>query len=275
MPQGIPIGFLKLLEASLKRFFSELRPARPFLSKRFSTREDSYKLLYFLPFLSLPVIELCLATAQELLDFFDIFFAQVPVRRRGGFDNLLWTSRADYGGGQFGPAQDPAYCQLGAGPAITLGDLFQILDKFERSTKLRLKEIGTHSAMVVRSQGLKAGTVEFARKQAPLDRAVRDDAHLVPPAIVQQFIFHFAMEHAVGRLERDGGVNLLHAFDLLDGEIRYAEVSNLALIEKPGHFLPGLFDVFVGVGPVHLVEVDDVDAESFQAGMTFVPDARV
>ncbi|MBA7694937.1 hypothetical protein ES703_103553 [subsurface metagenome] len=127
--------------------------------------------------------------------------------------------------------------------------------------------------MVVYRQTCKPFGAEFACKQAPLYRAVCNNADIVLSAVVQQFIFNLAMEHAVRRLKRGDGVDLLHAFDLLDVKIRYAEVSELAFVRQFGHFFPGLLDVFVRLGPMHLIKVNHFYAKSFQACVTFFPDA--
>ncbi|MBA7650509.1 hypothetical protein ES703_58315 [subsurface metagenome] len=58
-------------------------------------------------------------------------------------------------------------------------------------------------------------------------------------------------------------MNLLEAFDLLDIKIRYAEESDFSFLNQPGHFFPGLLDVFVRLGPVHLIKVYCLNAESF------------
>ncbi|MBA7468715.1 hypothetical protein ES707_03968 [subsurface metagenome] len=56
-------------------------------------------------------------------------------------------------------------------------------------------------------------------------------------------------------------MNFLDAFELLDIKIRYAEESDLGLLGQFGHFFPGLLNILLRLGPVHLVEVYYIDAE--------------
>jgi hypothetical protein len=49
-------------------------------------------------------------------------------------------------------------------------------------------------------------------------------------------------------------------------------VPDLALLFELGQGCPAFLDVFLRLGPVDLVQIDDVDLEPSQAGVYFLPD---
>ena len=65
------------------------------------------------------------------------------------------------------------------------------------------------------------------------------------------------------------GADALHLRDI---EIRHADPAHLALLLAVGQRAPALFDIFLGLGPVDLIEVDDVHFEAAQAGFALAAD---
>ena len=63
------------------------------------------------------------------------------------------------------------------------------------------------------------------------------------------------------------------SLELLDAVIGDTDLAHFALLLEFDESLPTFFDVFIGLGPVHLIEVDAVDAQSFEAGIAFFDDA--
>ena len=74
-----------------------------------------------------------------------------------------------------------------------------------------------------------------------------------------------AIDQRVRRLQRLDRRDLLDPPQLLDAEVRDADVADEALLLELGERRPALLDVAVGDRPVDLVEVDRVDPESLEA----------
>ena len=78
--------------------------------------------------------------------------------------------------------------------------------------------------------------------------------------------FNCAAEHGIWRLKAGYWRDLLRALHLFNVEIGHADVADLALLFKFRERRPALFDLFFGIGPVDLVEVDGVAAEAAERG---------
>ena len=152
-------------------------------------------------------------------------------------------------------------------------DLPQLLDHHQRGRELRVLELRHPPAMVAGRQGDQPLVAEPARQQPPLHGAVDDHSDLVLSAVAEDLRLDLPVQHAVGRLQRGDGVDLADPLHLPDTVVGHAEISHLALLGQPGHLLPRLLDIGLRVGPVHLVEVDGLDAEPFEAVFTFLSDA--
>lgn len=89
----------------------------------------------------------------------------------------------------------------------------------------------------------------------------------------EEFRFDITSDHGVGWLERAYGVNGDESLQLGDGVVRDANFADFSLGLELDESLPAFLDFFIGFGPVELVEVDGVGAESSEAGFTFGDDA--
>ena len=90
---------------------------------------------------------------------------------------------------------------------------------------------------------------------------------------------HDGPEHAAGqqrerRLHRVDVADRLAAVELFHVEVADPDPACLALVHELGHRPPGLFEQRPGrpVGPVHLVEVDALQAEAMQAELALLAD---
>ena len=92
-------------------------------------------------------------------------------------------------------------------------------------------------------------------------------------AIGDELRLDAAVQHAVGRLEERHGVDRLEALELRDVEVADAGPADLAFLHQLGDRGPTLLDVLVGLRPVDLVHVDDVDAQPAQAVLDLAADA--
>ncbi len=105
----------------------------------------------------------------------------------------------------------------------------------------------------------------LAGEEAAFHRRVDDYAYIVIFAIWEYFVIHATVDQVVWRLERLDRGDLLYPFHLPDVEVRYTGVSDFAFFFEFGERFPSFLDVLVGVGPVDLVQVDDVRLEPPQA----------
>src|ERR1700685_2680996 len=80
------------------------------------------------------------------------------------------------------------------------------------------------------------------------------------------------MDERVARLKRLDGGNGLSPLHLGDVEIGHADVADLTLLLEFCHRGPALLNILLGDRPMDLVQVDGVDPESPQAGLTLAPD---
>ena len=81
-----------------------------------------------------------------------------------------------------------------------------------------------------------------------------------------------AFDQRVLRLERLDRRDLLDPPQLLDVEVRDADVADELLVGELGEGRPALLDVLLGDRPVDLVEIDRLDAEPLEAGLCLAED---
>ena len=81
-----------------------------------------------------------------------------------------------------------------------------------------------------------------------------------------------AIEHGVRGLLRGDRGDLHDAFHLRNGEVGDADPADFSFALEVGHGGPALFDVFVRLGPVDLVEVDGFDVETAEAVFALAAD---
>src|SRR5713226_7213103 len=65
--------------------------------------------------------------------------------------------------------------------------------------------------------------------------------------------------------------DLLSTLHLLDTEVRNADMAHFSLLLQCGEGTPALFNIGIRIGPVDLIQVDDVNAEPFQTSFDFTP----
>lgn len=94
--------------------------------------------------------------------------------------------------------------------------------------------------------------------------------NIVPPAVGQNLRFDFGRDGRIGRLQRRDGRDFRDTLHLLRAEIRYADPAHLAFLFQLRQFAPTLFNVFLGLRPVNLVEVDYIHFEAAQTGFALL-----
>src|SRR5215472_970050 len=101
---------------------------------------------------------------------------------------------------------------------------------------------------------------------------IADHPNVVPPDVWQFSLLDLPRQDGVRRLERSNGSDRLRTFHLSGAEIGNTDVAHLAFPLQARHLGPAFFDVFVGLGPVNLVEVDGVDFQAPQTDFTLTAD---
>jgi hypothetical protein len=134
---------------------------------------------------------------------------------------------------------------------------------------MRLLEVEGAFAEIVFRQIGDAFPGHGAGEQAGLHGRVDDDSDVLSGAIRQNLFTDFGRDQGVRRLQRGDGGDFLCTHQLSNVEVGDADVANFALLLQLGHGAPALFDIFVGLRPVHLVEIDDIEFETAEAVFSF------
>src|SRR5215218_10621196 len=195
---------------------------------------------------------------QEALDPLQLLLAQAEIRRADYAVHLVRAPPADDGRGHGRVPQRPGDGDLGGGAPMLRSDLLQQPHQLQVAREPGLVELGGVAAPVVGGQVLHALWGHLAGEQAALHRRVDDDADVLFPAVGKYLIFYAAVYEVVRRLEGLDGCYLLRPLHLLDVEVRDPDVPGLALLFELRQSAPALLYVLLGVGPVDLVQVDDV-----------------
>ena len=137
--------------------------------------------------------------------------------------------------------------------------------------ELRLLEALAVLAPVVLGQALDPLARHRAGQQAGAHRRVDDHADPLALGEGQDLLLDLARDQRVRRLQRLDRRDLLDPPQLLDVEVRDADVADEAFLLQLGERRPALLDLLVGDRPVDLVEVDRVDSEPREAPLELAP----
>src|SRR6185312_8942195 len=111
-----------------------------------------------------------------------------------------------------------------------------------------------------------------ATEHAGLHGRVGNHADVVGAAVRQDRLFDLGRDDVVGRLQRSDGRDFRDARHLGGVEVADADVAHLAGFPQLFAGGPAFFDVFLGLRPVDLVEIDGVDVEAAKAVLAFFED---
>src|ERR1700691_881946 len=155
---------------------------------------------------------------------------------------------------------------------MALADRAQQFGQFQIAHQPRLLERWRAPAEVVVRHGGNALARHGARQQARFHGRIYDDANPIRLRVRQNRLFDFACQHRIGRLQRCNGRDGLRAAHFVRIEIGHTDPAHFAFALKLRHGGPAFLDVRVRLGPVYLVEVDNVQLETAQAGFRFGAD---
>src|SRR3984885_6391952 len=198
-----------------------------------------------------------------------LFGGQFPADGADVLEQLLFVARADDDVGDGRATQQPVESDLRNRLAGLLGDAIERVDDIEQAL-LVVARPGFRNGVRTgaRRRGLPAP--DFARQLAPAERAPDDRADALVASKLHQLPFVVAIEQRIIGLMRDiAGVAItvrhrerLH--EMPAGEIRAADVADLAganeLIERRQRLL----DRGVVILPVQLEKIDRLDAEALE-----------
>ena len=185
---------------------------------------------------------------------------------------MFCVAAADDGCGDGRVVERPGDGDDAGGDVVAGADLFELVGYGEVAGEQRLLVVLRVAAEVVCGEGGDALFGHGSGEQAGVHGGVVDDADVVLLAEGEIFGFVGAVEHGVGRLLRGDGGDLHDALHLRDAEVGDADPADFSFALEVGHGGPALFDVFVGLGPVDLVEVDGFDLQAAEAGFALAAD---
>ena len=161
-----------------------------------------------------------------------------------------------------------------ADPGVA-GQLRQLLDEVQlalvRRALGRVQRIRAREAGQPRVGGDLGVAAVLAGEPPAVERAPRDHSHAVALTAREDRVLDRAGKDRIRRLLADEalgrppGRRPLRFHDRLGGIRRRPDAAHLALVDEVVERAERLVDVGAGVGPVHLVEVDVVSAETAQA----------
>ena len=155
---------------------------------------------------------------------------------------------------------------------VAVGHDTEALDQVKVARQLGLAEALVVLAPVIIGERLDPLAGHRPGQQSRAHRRVRDHADPVALGEREDPALDVALDQRVLRLERLHGRDLLDPSQLLDVEVRDADVADQSLLLELGERRPALLDVLIGDRPVDLVEVDRVDPQPLEAGVRLAQD---
>ena len=112
-------------------------------------------------------------------------------------------------------------------------------------------------------------------EQTRLHRTVREEAEVTPPAELERHAFRVPTHQAVRCLQGRDRPKPLGSLQIAHGVMKVQNPGkpDFALLNQSADFVPRVFQAFVVVRPVNLIEVDDINPEALQARFAFAADA--
>src|SRR5712692_2683101 len=159
--------------------------------------------------------------------------------------------------------EQPGEDELGGGATLVARDRRELPDQREILVEIGLGETRVApAAITLRDVG---GILHLAGQQAAAERRIGDvgDAELAGRA--QGFLRLGAVEQRVFALNGGDRMDAVGATDRLGPRLAEAEGANLALLDQLGHGADRLLDRHGRINAVLVIEVDDFDAQPFQA----------
>jgi hypothetical protein len=161
------------------------------------------------------------------------------------------------------PFENPAQSKMDDAPSVIgLREPVEPFDRAKVLLKSRCAEPGVYLSQVVPAKLCLRR--HAPREETPAQRPVGEHGDVLVTGIGEDVLFDGSFKQVVGRLHRLHGCNLAEGLDLRGTEIADADYPNLAGALQIGHRRRGFLDWHPGIGPVHLIDIDDVGAQTSQ-----------
>src|SRR5215472_3100673 len=206
------------------------------------------------------------------IDFGDLGIGEAKLHGADDAGHLTGGTHPDDGGGDRRASQGPCDGDFAGAAAVARADRFHQFGQREVARKLGLLEGRGAAAEIVFRQGSDALAGHLAGEQAALHRRVADDADLVLETVGENGVFDFGGDRRVRRLQRRNGRDGTRPLQLRGVEVAHPDPAHLAFVLESRQGLPAFFDISVGLGPMDLVKVDDVDLQAAQAILALLAD---
>src|SRR5580704_11095976 len=154
-------------------------------------------------------------------------------------------------------SRNPAQCEMN--DALSVVGLREAVEPLNRSQILR--KTGSLELGIVLSQIIARKlrlSCHAAGAETPTQGPVGEGDDVFVPTIREDVVFDGAFKQIVGRLHRLHRCNLAEGLDLRRIEIADADYPNLAGAVQVGHRSRDFLDRYVGIGPMHLIDVDGI-----------------
>src|SRR5258708_4633047 len=201
--------------------------------------------------------------ANDPIDFLDRVIAQRPPHHLAHRFELSGAACAHQCDADTGLIERPPQRQVHHALAkIIACEAIQHLDGTKVLAKPWRLELGIGIALII---ARKASVWPHApAQQATAKGSIHQRRYTVPEAVGQHFLVRFALEEIVRRLHRVNRRNAAKLAHLLEGEIADPDSADLSLLIKGEHGFGALLDRAQWVGPMNLVDVYMVRAQSSQ-----------
>src|ERR1700733_7808850 len=219
--------------------------------------------------MQVPVGQLGVARRVELRH---LFGGQFPADGADVLEQLLFVARADDDVGDGRATQQPVESDLRNRLAGLLGDAIERVDDIEQAL-LVVARPGFRNGVRTGARLRRLSAPDFTRQLAPAERAPDDRADALVAPKLHQLPFVVAIEQRIIGLMRDiAGVAItvrsrerLHQMPA--GEIRAADVTDLACSNELVERGERLLDRGVVILPMQLQEVDRLNAEPLERAL--------
>src|SRR5271163_662915 len=187
---------------------------------------------------------------------------------------LLGPARAPERDRRVLPVENPTQSKMDdALSVIGLGEPIEPVDGPKILLKPRRAELWVDLSQVV--AGKLRSRCHAAGEETPAQRPVSERGNALVATVWEDVLFDRAFKQVVGRLYRLHRRHLAEGLDLRRTEIADADEPDLAGALKFRHRRRRFLNRHVGIGPVHLIEVDDVGAETSQRIVNFFMNASL
>src|SRR5882757_3978422 len=208
---------------------------------------------------------------KNSIDFGHGGFIESPAEHVGDRRELLRASSTPQRNVQLAAIEYPAYRQMDHSPVEAFPcELVEPPHRVEILLEAWQSKFWIALPQVVAGETARCG--HAAGQQASAQRAVGEQRDLLLSAIGEHVLLDCAFEQIVGRLSRMKWRDLAEFIHLRRAEVADADCANLAVTVQRADRLGSFGNRRKGIGPVHLIEIDDIRPKPAQRIFDFLDD---